>query len=544
MLLAFMGFYLSSLNGAAGMKADIGVFLVFPVTIIVYQLVRILSQLIRNKYTMHGHTAGMLEAFVVTVCVVFGILCRLSAVAYLNMTLNANLSDPASFSLPIRDIIQVPYETYYDMAVVRAGGQLTSLTHGAGYLYVCLVSAVCSFLGNKLISAMYLQLVIQLVSIVIAYLAVRKAAGRLPACIVMLYLSFSNTYISEIGKISPDSLVFLLYLLGVLIMVSYVKDYCDNCLARSELICGALFVGIVTGILVSLDMKMVILFVYLVGLFTGKKKIGEEEYDHHKVIDLVIALIVTLVSCTAALCAAFGITAWNRHISFEQAAANWFSFYLTKSQVSLYYNMTQLNRDLPMLTVVLMAASFLIFEFFRKGKEQNFMLWILAGLAIAPVPMMELGVLPYAMISVFQWCVLAGLGVQNCVFGNQAETMQAKIEAINAAAEPIAEKQAPAVTETEVLQPQKETMQAKIEAINAAAEPIAEKPIPAAAETEKIQTPEEPQPQTAEPIHYIENPLPLPKKHVKKEMDYQYSVAEADMKYDVEVDDADDYDIP
>jgi hypothetical protein len=180
-----------------------------------------------------------------------------------------------------------------------------------------------------------------------------------------------------------------------------------------------------------------------------------------------------------------------------------------------------------MLTVVLMAASFLIFEFFRKGKEQNFMLWILAGLAIAPVPMMELGVLPYAMISVFQWCVLAGLGVQNCVFGNQAETMQAKIEAINAAAEPIAEKPAPAAAETEVLQPQEETMQAKIEAINAA-EPIAEKSAPAA----------------AEPIHYIENPLPLPKKHVKKEMDYQYPVAEADMKYDVEVDDADDYDIP
>jgi uncharacterized membrane protein YphA (DoxX/SURF4 family) len=515
MLLAFMGFYLSSQNGAAGMKADIGVFLVFPVTIIVYQLVRILSQLIRNKYTMHGHTAGMLEAFVVTVCVVFGILCRLSAVAYLNMTLNANLSDPASFSLPIQDLKNVPYETYYDMAVVRAGGQFTSLTHGAGYLYVCLVSAVCSFLGNKLISAMVLQVVIQLVSILVAYLAVRKAAGRLPACIVMLYLSFSNAYISEIGKISPDSLVFLLYLLGLLIVINYVKDYSDNCLARSELICGALFVGIVTGILVSLDMKMVILFVYLVGLFTGKKKIGEER-DHHKVMDQVIALIVTLVSCAAALCAAFGITAWSRQISFEQAAVNWLSFYLTKSQVSLYYNMTQLNRDLPMLTVIVIAASFLIFEFFRKGKEQNFMLWILAGLAIAPVPMMELGVLPYAMISVFQWCVLAGLGVQNCVFGSQAETMQAKIEAINASAEPIAEKPAPAAAETEVLHPQGETMQAKIEAINAA----------------------------AEPIHYIENPLPLPKKHVKKEMDYQYPVADADMKYDVEVDDADDYDIP
>ena len=43
--------------------------------------------------------------------------------------------------------------------------------------------------------------------------------------------------------------------------------------------------------------------------------------------------------------------------------------------------------------------------------------------------------------------------------------------------------------------------------------------------------------------HYIENPLPLPKKHVAREMDYQYTVEEKDMKYDVEVSEDDDFDI-
>ena len=42
---------------------------------------------------------------------------------------------------------------------------------------------------------------------------------------------------------------------------------------------------------------------------------------------------------------------------------------------------------------------------------------------------------------------------------------------------------------------------------------------------------------------YIENPLPLPKKHVKKEMDYQYLVEEKDMKYDVNVSETDDFDL-
>ena len=35
----------------------------------------------------------------------------------------------------------------------------------------------------------------------------------------------------------------------------------------------------------------------------------------------------------------------------------------------------------------------------------------------------------------------------------------------------------------------------------------------------------------------------MPKKHVKKEMDYQYTVAEDDMKYDMEISENDDFDI-
>lgn len=46
-----------------------------------------------------------------------------------------------------------------------------------------------------------------------------------------------------------------------------------------------------------------------------------------------------------------------------------------------------------------------------------------------------------------------------------------------------------------------------------------------------------------ETVKLIENPLPLPKKHEKREMDYQYQVAEDKMRFDVEVPDGDDFDI-
>ena len=44
-------------------------------------------------------------------------------------------------------------------------------------------------------------------------------------------------------------------------------------------------------------------------------------------------------------------------------------------------------------------------------------------------------------------------------------------------------------------------------------------------------------------IKYIENPLPLPKKHEKKSMGYKFEVPPEKMKYDIQVSDADDFDL-
>ncbi len=96
--------------------------------------------------------------------------------------------------------------------------------------------------------------------------------------------------------------------------------------------------------------------------------------------------------------------------------------------------------------------------------------------------------------ALFFWSVMAALGLKNAVFGGQAEVLREKIEEINASAAPI-----PAV-----------------------AAPVAAAP--------------------AKKPRFIENPLPLPKKHVKREMDYDYEVAEAEMHYDVETAEGDDFD--
>lgn len=502
MLLAFMGFYLYSEYISPSM-AKIGGLLVFPIAVGIYWAIREISQIVRKKYVMQEHTVKMLEVFVVACCVVFGTLFRISAVLGVGM-----VSDTA---IPITDVLEVPYSSYFDMAIIRSGERLTPLTHGAGYLYVLCISAVCSFLGNKIVSAMFLQAVIQIVSIVLSYLVVRKAAGRLPACTVLIYLSFSRAYISEISRISPDCFVFLLYLIGLLLVIKYIKDYCNNQFSKSVAICGAVLVGVVTGILVYLDAKFIVLLVFMIGLFTGKKEnAGEEQINNTTAGISAAAFVVSIVSCAAGLCAMFGIAALYQRTEFLEDVTAWFELYMRQSHIGLFDNMKQVMLELPAVTLITVAAAFLIFEFFRENKEQNFMLWILACILIAPTPMAEIGILPYPMIALFQWSVLAGLGLQNCIFGGQAKVLQAKIEEINASAEPIEER--PVYT--------------------------AEKPI---TEEQTIQNTEETMVQ--EKPRFIENPLPLPKKHVKKEMDYQYPVDDKDMKYDIEIDENDDFDI-
>ena len=42
---------------------------------------------------------------------------------------------------------------------------------------------------------------------------------------------------------------------------------------------------------------------------------------------------------------------------------------------------------------------------------------------------------------------------------------------------------------------------------------------------------------------FIKNPLPVPKRHVKKEMDYDFPVSEDKMHYDIEIKPGDNFDI-
>ncbi len=190
--------------------------------------------------------------------------------------------------------------------------------------------------------------------------------------------------------------------------------------------------------------------------------------------------------------------------------------------------------DIYLMGGAVVLAVFLVFEFLRKDKEQNYTLWLLICILTAPTPLFALGQAAgedfFGIFSLYVWAVLAGLGLQNCIFGGKAEVMQAVIEEINSTVE----LEGPEQTDRQEITGESEQTDRQ-EITGESEQTDRQETSKRTDETETIEEPEKPR--------FFENPLPLPKKHVKKEMDYQYQVDEKDMKYDIEVPENDDFDI-
>lgn len=394
-------------------------------------------------------------------------------------------------------VIQIGADTvidtrFYDMAIVRDGVVMEPVTHGVSHIYVIFLSFVFSFLGNKIMAAVWMQFFIEILTILFSFFVIRKLLGRIPACIVMLILTLSVVYNSRILTVTPEVLFFLLYLIGLYIAGSYVKSYCSNRLSKPMMIAGALFSGIIIGGLVYLDAISLTLFIIMAGLITGV----DTKPDRKKITPYLLFLL-TVTGTFFALSGAFILDSYASGDKIEAVLNAWLDLYRTNLQQNAIIYQEKYSLTECLVQVVL--AALLILSFWSRRKVQNSTPWMCLMFLLAPMPLSSVGVLNYQVYYVFIWSVLAGLGLQQSLVA--ADNGEQPVETVS----------------------------------TPKPEPVSE-PEPAP----KLEPVSEPGP--APKPRFIENPLPLPKKHEKREMDYQYDVAEDKMKFDVEIDDNDDFD--
>lgn len=480
MLLSYTGYHIYA-GYVALPLARLGALIIFPVLVCVYLALRLSSQAIRKRRSVSLYARTMLEAAVVSISFVFGLLYRLRVLLYTTI-------DSAAIESVTSD--------YYGRALIRAGETIEPMAHGLSQLYVFCLSIVFSFLGNGVTSAMLFQIILQILAMVLAFRVAKKAARRLPACVVLLSLAFSDVFVGKIAVIDPECFYLVLYLLGLLWILGFIKNYLSGKTVLGGLP-GAIFTGVFIGVLTYLELWSVTLLFFLVGIFTGKGEIED------RISGRILHAFMTVVSCAGSFLVVTGVDAALSHVSFERSIEIWAYPYSLIRWNGFLFEAVKVNSLFWALLVLL--AAFLVFEFLRGGREQNYTLWMFVCVLFTPVLMMDLNRISYGSILLFFWSMMAGLGLKNCILSGQAEVMRAKIQEINASAGAEAIQEIKAATE----------MAEK----SAAAEQPAEKP------------------------RYIENPLPVPKKHVKREMDYDREVPESAMHFDIEIAEGDDFEL-
>ncbi len=527
---------LAGLSG--GLLTLIGL-LFIPLTVAVYWIIRKIAVQIRKKCIWKKSVMIGFECVVVLLIMAGGIFLRAESAGFdISIAENGLLAEDelSSVDEAVYDANMMSM-TYYNMAVVtqeRSGTPI--ICYSVRELYVICLSVVMSFLGNKIASAIIMQVFLQIIGMWLVYAVTRKIAGRIPACTALLYLACSPGCLEMLSLLSYEWLFFDLYMIGMLIIVSFVKEYCENRIGRPIAIACAVLVGALIGILAYLDITAVTLLIIMVAVFTGKKHRQEDKPIRNSVAISVSIFVITFIVSVLVRGVMIGVIYGNGGMELLGSIVNqWTDLkYLLGTAFTAEYPYIY---DIYLMGIVIIPAAFLVFEFFRSGREQNYMLWILICLVAASTPMAVIGSGQFGLLSLYIWSVLAGLGLQNCIFGDEAEIMPAVIEEVNAKA--VSEEvNAGAVSE-------ESNIESVIEEVDTEAEWIDLNEEPEKAEiteelemieiTEKSEEPKKPR--------YFENPLPLPKKHVKREMDYQYPVEEKDMKYDVEVSEDDDFDI-
>lgn len=469
--------------------------LILPLTALLYWAVRYIAGVVRRKCAWKERTLFVWECIVVFLILAGGMVLRVLYADYV-----ISLADNELFLAQ-----QVSGMEYYDMATVTAGGSATASLDRMAALYVLCLSVALSFLGNKIVSAVILQIILQAAGMLLAYAVTRKLAGRLPACIALLYLSCSFCCLRMLNCFGPEWLFFVLFMIGMLVMAGFVQGYCDNRLSPPAAFLGAAAVGAFTGALACIEPAAAPVMLLLTAVATGRKKRQETESVYNAAGTSAAVIITAAAAYLAILAGAALLDPSGGKLSLRSMGI-WYE------NSAGFINMQPYLYDAYLVGLLIVPASFLVFEFFRSGREQNYMLWILLCIVVSPTPLAVIGRYQFGLPSLYIWAVLAGLGLQNCIFGGRAKVMQAVIEEINQAAE-----QAEGDAQTEAAA-----------AREGAVDGSADVSQGTAGETKP---------------RFIENPLPLPKKHEKKEMDYQYPVEEKDMKYDVEVSEHDDFDI-
>lgn len=364
--------------------------------------------------------------------------------------------------------------------------------YGAEWIFLHMLRLLFLFMGNHARAALVMQLFLQLAGSVLLYRGIRKLYGRvagvsafwgmmfLPA--FLLWRMGAGVVLSEV--LQPFWAVYLFFSLGFYMLCGLQSAYRNGKMRSRAAYFGILASGFYLAFVLYLDIYGVLLV-----LFGGSILwcVSTDEKKRAKLSERLLAVFCLFVGVMAGLLLLFGLEAGILGLSLGKAADEWWTVYaagLGKTFVPGYKNGEALA--FAGLSILLFWG---IFCFLRDTGED----W---------------------MSSMFPIFIVAA-GLQAVGIG-AAVSQQSWLFCIMVICA--------AICLGQCIRPVRKGVETEQEAEQ---------------KTEQEKTPGKTS--EASQIKFLENPLPGPKKHVPKTLDYDLKDETAD--YDLQVDDEDDFDL-
>lgn len=410
-------------------------------------------------------------------------------------------------------------DTFYRAALVVEGGSVPFSIHGASFFYTCLLHGMFLIFGNTPFAGVVLQIVLFFGCLILLYIGVRSYAGTIAAVVSMAVFGFVPVSLEWISTLTPELMYLALYLLGFCLIGAVRRRVMRPETLSPGVYVFAAFTGIYIGFLVYLDFYSIFLYFFLAVLLFWDKKRRKQAFFING-----IALLCGTGGFLLSVLAIF-LTGKMDFVAYLKEYA---AFFLQNAEASP----ANLLQAFPFPGTTLIGTILLVvFAFFnvpalflrRKNRSGAFILNLLFlyALTFLGIPGLHNG----QMVVILGWSMLAGLGVYGAVklWEKTSETVRADGKA--------AEEEKAA--EGEKAEEKEKVTEGKKEAKGEKADMSKEE-----RKTDKKKEQEKPAP--GEPLS---NPLPVPKRKSRPQADFDYPVKDADMKFDVEVADHDDFDV-
>lgn len=436
---------------------------------------------------------GVLEAAAVTVLLAIGTVIRAEGAA---------------------DALQS--SVYFDMARVAEGQRIPQMAHGAAYYYVGLLHGVLMLIGNHFQAGIWLQIVLQLAGFSLLYFVIRKQADTVTAMVVLGLCTCGSYMVESALVLSPEPLFFLIFTAVAALAAAGAGGRRNPALF--------FLLGIPIAFCCYLDiMGGMLLFFAVTAVFSGGR---EEQGKGRKAAAVFFCVSGTVLGFFMTVC----IDALISGKKLGGVLQAWWLLYRPEG-FRLPAVLAPAGEGTEGAAIVALLA-FGVFSFWCDRKQERMSVLTMSVLCIAAAAC--LGMFTEEMPGFYglylSLAALAGIGIGQC-FKVPESVPEGGGKAAGEALQGTETQDCP----TAVLAPE----------LSSERDPQDAPEIHKGgkmAEQEEISV-QGSRTETEKQVRYIENPLPLPKKHEKRVLDFPAGATGEQDDFDYPVSDEDDFDI-